>query len=70
MHLLVVELPSKRSAHAITLQEAAVVAELPLPPDLERLHTLFLALNGVHSFLLSQHIQVCAVACPTSALHR
>ena len=36
-----------------------MVAELPLPPDLERLHALFLALNGVHSFLLSQHIQVC-----------
>ena len=45
------------------MQEAAVVAELPLPPDLDRLHALFLALNGVHSFLLSQHIQVCSDFC-------
>ena len=34
-----------------------MVAELPLPPDLERLNRLFLALNGVHSFMLSHHIQ-------------
>lgn len=40
------------------MQEAAVVAELPLSPDLERLYRLFLALNGVHSFMLCHHIQV------------
>ena len=31
--------------------------ELPLPPVLDELHQIFLALNGVYSFLLSQHIQ-------------
>ena len=46
----------------LPLQEAAVVAELPLPPELERLYSLFLALNGVHSFMLCHHIQVCDAA--------
>lgn len=34
-----------------------MVAELPLPPCLDHLYQIFLALNGVYSFLLSQHIQ-------------
>ena len=40
------------------VQEAAVVAELPLPPEMQRLEQIFQALNAVHSFLLSAHIQV------------
>lgn len=36
-----------------------MVSELPLPPTLDHLHQIFLALNGVYSFLLSQHIQAC-----------
>lgn len=39
-------------------QEAAVVAELPLPPEMQTLEQIFQALNAVHSFLLSAHIQV------------
>ncbi|BDA42593.1 probable ATP-dependent helicase hrq1 [Coccomyxa sp. Obi] len=41
----------------LTAAETSVVAELPLPPALNHLHQIFLALNGVYSFLLSQHIQ-------------
>lgn len=44
------------------MQEAAVVAELPLPPQLDKLYNIFLALNAVHSFLLSHHIQVWALS--------
>ena len=40
------------------VQEAAVVAELPLPPEMRHLEQIFQALNAVHSFLLSAHIQV------------
>ena len=34
------------------------MAELPLPPEMQRLEQIFQALNAVHSFLLSAHIQV------------
>ncbi len=34
------------------------MAELPLPPEMQRLEQTFQALNAVHSFLLSAHIQV------------
>jgi hypothetical protein len=39
------------------------VASLPLPPVLEYLNGVFVALNVVHSFLLSQHIQVSHNCC-------
>lgn len=44
------------------MQENAIIGELPLPPVLDQLYQIFLALNGVYSFLLSQHIQVCPLA--------
>ena len=34
------------------------MAELPLPQEMQRLEQIFQALNAVHSFLLSAHIQV------------
>ena len=48
------------------VQEAAVVAELPLPPEMQHLEQIFQALNAVHSFLLSAHIQVYMASCPAS----
>ena len=48
------------------VQEAAVVAELPLPPEMQHLEQIFQALNAVHSFLLSAHIQVHIASCPAS----
>jgi hypothetical protein len=38
--------------------EAAAFAALPLPPELQRLHRLFPAVNALHGFLTSQHMQV------------
>ena len=51
---------------ALMVQEAAVVAELPLPPEMQHLEQIFQALNAVHSFLLSAHIQVRMASCPAS----
>ena len=48
------------------VQEAAVVADLPLPPEMQHLEQIFQALNAVHSFLLSAHIQVHMASCSAS----
>ena len=51
------------------VQEAAVVAELPLPPEMRHLEQIFQALNAVHSFLLSAHIQASLASCPFGLHH-
>lgn len=55
-------LARKLVEHPVSATEAATLAQLPLPPVLERLHRVFQALNAVYSFLLNQHIQVPAYA--------
>ena len=44
-------------------QVATALAELPLPPALQRLERVFAALNTVCAFLLTQHIQACPRLC-------
>ena len=51
------------------VQEAAVVAELPLPPEMRHVEQIFQALNAVHSFLLSAHIQASLASCPFGLHH-
>jgi len=47
-------------------QVAGALAELPLPPLLQRLERLFGPLNAVCAFLLTQHIQARPAATGTA----
>ena len=53
-----VGLARKLCEQQVSPTEAAALAELPLPPVLQRLERIFSALNAVYSFLLNMHIQV------------
>ena len=47
------------SAGRLSKEDAGAVAELPLPPQLERLRAVFAAINVLYSFLMLQNIQAC-----------